>query len=181
MSSRNLILFATWIILLSSSCNSDPEPVTYLERATETNIESGSIFSPEKHAELIRTSDSLSKVAEAELPLACSYEYGEDINFNKYVTITLKNNTKKVINSVQLNIEYSSFQSGLGNDVNQQLSKIITINPGKSKTIRHNIEYNIDHIDVVKYSSNGKVEFNGLQALVKENRRKLDKQFPPHN
>jgi hypothetical protein len=181
MNSRNLILFATWIILLSSSCNSDPEPVTYPEGETETNIESGSRFSSEEIAELIRSSDSLSKVAAAERPVACSYEYGDDMNFNKYVTIKLINNTKKVVNSVMLNIKFSPFQNDLGNENNLELNKRVTINPGKSISIRHNTKYNIDQIDVVKYSSNGKVEYNGLQSLVKEIRRKLNKQFPPHN
>ena len=181
MNNRSFIFLIACIILLSFSCSSNQEQSSFPEGKTETNIESGSRFSSEEIAELIRTSDSLSKVAEAERPVACSYEYGEDMDFNKYVIIKLINNTKKVVNSVKLNIKFSSFQNDLGNENNIELNKRVTINPGKSISIRHNTKYNIDQIDVVKYSSNGKVEYNGLQALVKENRRKLNKQFPPHN
>jgi len=181
MHSRIFTFFVTWIILLSSSCNSDPEPLPYIDRASETNIESGSRFSSEEIAELIRSNDSLGKVAEAERPIACSYEYEEDMDFNKYVTIKLINNTKKVVNSVKLNIEFSSFQNDLSNENNLELNKRVTIKPGKSITIKYDTEYNIDNIEVVKYSSNGKVEYNGLQSLVRENRRKLNQQFPPPN
>lgn len=181
MTSRSLIYYVTCFILLSTSCNSDPDPLPYIDRPSETNVESGSTFSPEERAELIRTSDSLRKVAEAGLPVACSFEYGEDIDFNKYVTIKLINNTKKVVNSVKLNIKFSSFQNDLGNDTNLELDKRVTIYPGKSKTIRYNTEYNIDNIYVVKYSSNGKVQFNSLESFIEENQRKLKKQFPHLN
>jgi hypothetical protein len=129
--------------------------------------------------ELSRTTDSLNEVAVAELPVSCSFEYLEDINFNKYVSITIFNNTKEEINSVLLNITYSSFQNNLGNDTNFELKTRVTIRPGMSKTIKHETEYNINQIEVVKYSSNGKVEYNGFDAFVRENRRNLDKQFPP--
>jgi hypothetical protein len=129
--------------------------------------------------ELSGTIDSLKKVAAAELPISCSFEYLEDINFNKYVSITIFNNTKEEINSVLLNITYSSFQNNLGNDTNFELKTRATIRPGMSKTIKHETEYNINQIEVVKYSSNGKVEYNGFDAFVRENRRNLDKQFPP--
>lgn len=181
MNRRNLIFFIIWIILLSSSCNSDPESLPYTDRASETNIESGSRFSSEEIAESVRVNDSLGKVAEAERPIACSFEYEEDIDFNKYVTIKLINNTKKVVNSVKLNIDFSSFQNDISNENNLELNKRVTIKPGKSITIKYDTEYNINNIEVVKYSSNGKVEYNGLQSLVKENRRKLNQQFPPNN
>jgi hypothetical protein len=179
MNSRNLIFFATWIILFSSSCTINPEP--HPEVTTETNIDSGSSFTPEEITEMIRTSDSLKKVAAAGLPVSCSYEYGEDADFKKFVTIKLTNNTSQAVNSVKLNIEFSSFQNDLGNDVNFELNKRITIDPGRSKTIRYYTEYNINNIEVVKYGSKGRAEFNGLESLIKENRRKLNKQFPPVN
>lgn len=181
MNSSILTFFLSCFILLSSSCTSDPEHLPYTDRASETNMESSSTFSSEDNAELIRTSDSLRKVAEAELPVACSFEYGEDMDFNKYVTIKLINNTKKAVNSVKLNIQFSSFQNNLGNDNNIELDRRVTIYPGKSKTIRYETEYNIDNINVVKYSSNGKVEYNSFGSFVEENRRKLNKQFPPNN
>lgn len=129
--------------------------------------------------ELGRTIDSLKKAAEENLPVSCSFEYLEDVNFNKYVSITISNNTKEEINSVLLNITYSSFQNNLGNDTNFELKTRGTIPPGRSKTIKHETEYYINQIEVVKYSSNGKVEYNGFDAFVRENRRKLDQQFPP--
>lgn len=168
----------TSIIVLNSSCTSDPEPLPYIDRASETNIESGSTFSSEDNLELIRTSDSLRKVAESELPVACSFEYGEDMDFNKYVIIKLINNTKKVVNSVKLNIKFSSFQNDLGDDTNLELDRRVTIYPGKTKTIRYNTEYTIDNISIVKYSSNGKVKYNSFESFNEEIQRKLKTQFP---
>ena len=108
--------------------------------------------------ELRITIDSLKKAAEENLPVSCSFEYQEDVNFNKYVSITISNNTKEEINSVLLNITYSSFQNnlGLGNDTNFELKARGTIPPGRSKTIKHETEYYINQIEVVKYSSNGR-------------------------
>lgn len=178
MNSSILTFFLSCFILLSSSCTSDPEPLPYTVRAGETNIESSSTFSSDENAELIRTSDSLRKVAEAELPIACSFEYGEDMDFNKYVTIKLINNTKKVVNSVKLNIVFSSFQNDLGDDTNLELNKRVTIYPGKSKNIRYNTEYNIDDINVVKYSSNGKTEYNSYDAALDDIMRSAKKKNP---
>ncbi len=167
--------------------NNPPEKKGNSYQAEEKNYtpkEEGISFQGENEngipsEELRRTIDSLKKAAEENLPVSCSFEYLEDINFNKYVSITIFNNTKDEINSVLLNITYSSFQNNLGNDTNFELKTRVTIRPGMSKTIKYETEYNINEIEVVKYSSNGKVEYNGIDAFLRENRRKFDQQFPP--
>jgi len=130
----------------------------------------------------IRTLDSLDKVA-AELPVSCSFEYieDEDINFNKHLGMSISNNTNEEINSVLLNMLFSSTENFDSIHTNLELTEKITIPPGKSKIILP--PSNVDaptgnnvlrRVEVVKYWSKGKVEYNGgVYGLLSEYQRIL--------
>jgi hypothetical protein len=125
--------------------------------------------------EIVRTIDSLDKIA-AELPVSCNFEYIEDINFKKHVRISISNNTKEEINSVRLNSLYSSAKNVFGIHTNFESTERITIPPGKSKTIYQGVDltgnYILKRVEVVKYWSNGKVEYNGgIDGLLREYQR----------
>lgn len=133
-----------------------------------TPREKGISFQGEIENEIIRrkarTIDSLDKVA-AELPVSCNFEYIEDINFNSHIGISISNNTKEEINSVLLNMLYSSTENFDSIHTNFELTERITISPGKSKTIHQLLDPTgnniLRRVEVVKYWSKGKVEYNG--------------------
>lgn len=147
------------------------EPVVIEESSNQITIN-------EKVEEQIQLTDSTIIQETVKQPVTCSFEYAEDLDFNKYIVISVHNNTDEIIRSVQLNVTFSPYQSQLDGQNNAKLTQRVTIKPGQYKKIRYDTPYNIDDISVVKYngSKSGTV-FNGYDAMLKENRRILNEQL----
>lgn len=109
--------------------------------------------------------DSIKRAYIAALPVSYTYVQGEDSDFNKFISVTIKNNTKEVIKSILLYIIYNPYQGGLGAKKKRLEKRSVNIYPGRTTKVRLNEELFVDNIMVLKYYGNQSgMNVNGYEA-----------------
>jgi len=146
-----------------------PTPLPTAEEIAREQSEKEEYFRKlaEENLEKQRVEDSIKKATAATLPIACTFIQDEDANFNKFLSVTIKNNTNEIVKTVQLNIKYNPYQGGLGQEKYRLETLSVNLYPGKTKKVRLNEELLVADIIVLKYYGNksGK-NYNGPEAAL---------------
>lgn len=150
------------------SCNNQEESVSHDLTIAPTSGPTSEEMLRLQREQMLREqeiADSIRRTNDAALSVSCTFVVGEDSDFNRFLSVTIKNNTNEIVKTVQLYIKYNPYQGGIGQEEYRLETLNVNIYPGNTKRVRLYEELFVDNILVLKYYGNiSGSNINGFEA-----------------